>query len=376
MRIPPIDVLIHWPRPNYINPENRGPGLLIIEMVFLGIAMICLCLRMYIRIVKIRQTWWDDWLMVAGMVFCIGVTICVILGNLDANNPQLATQLYGWNLHVWDVPLSLIKQSRQISMAAQTLFLFASGLSKLSILASYLRLAAPGTWFQRLTWVTGGLVFTLVWVFLIVLWTQCIHPSIYRPIWHYWTLFADWGNCIPEWPPLAGQGITNVLTDIAVYLLPMPTLFRLQMPLTQRISLIILFGLGTVVVLAGIMRTYWVIRVEVLYVEDPSYDLTWDGFNIWVWTALEANLAIVCGCAPTLRRLFTGGGKDQTPKVHSSIQTIGSSGMKKRKNRSLGTGMGREDDIEEHGLTMFESRGTASGNKSVEIHEHTHSSHS
>ncbi|KXH37460.1 integral membrane protein [Colletotrichum simmondsii] len=291
MRIPPIDVLIHWPRPNYINPENRGPGLLIIEMVFLGIALICLCLRMYIRIVKIRQTWWDDWLMVAGMIFCIGVTICVILGmgpsnwsrgmywygnrNLDANTLRSATELYGWNLHVWDVPLSLIKQSRQISMAAQTLFLFASGLSKLSILASYLRLAAPGTWFQRLTWVTGGLVFTLVWVFLIVLWTQCM------PIWHYWTLFADWGNCIPEWPPLAGQGITNVLTDIAVYVLPMPTLFRLQMPLTQRISLIILFGLGTVVVLAGIMRTYWVIRVEVLYVEDPSYDLTWDGFNIW-----------------------------------------------------------------------------------------------
>ncbi|KAK1524539.1 integral membrane protein [Colletotrichum paranaense] len=348
MRIPPIDVLIHWPRPNYINPENRGPGLLIIEMVFLGIAMICLCLRMYIRIVKIRQTWWDDWLMVAGMVFCIGVTICVILGtarphlkllkgmskairNLQANNLRLATELYGWNLHVWDIPLSLIKQSRQISMAAQTLFLFASGLSKLSILASYLRLAAPGTWFQRLTWVTGGLVFTLVWVFLIVLWTQCM------PIWHYWTLFADWGNCIPEWPPLAGQGITNVLTDVAVYLLPMPTLFRLQMPLNQRISLIILFGLGTVVVLAGIMRTYWVIRVEVLYVEDPSYDLTWDGFNIWVWTALEANLAIVCGCAPTLRRLFTGGGKDQTPKVHSSIQTIGSSGMKRKKHRSLGS---------------------------------------
>lgn len=59
-------------------------------------------------------------------------------------------------------------------MAAQTLFLFASGLSKLSILASYLRLAAPGTWFQRLTWATGGLVFTLTWVFLIVLWTQCM----------------------------------------------------------------------------------------------------------------------------------------------------------------------------------------------------------
>lgn len=110
MRIPPLAVLLAWPRPNYINPENRGPGLLIIEMVFLGIATICLCLRMYIRIFKIRQTGWDDWLMVAAMVsyvyvklyscpevadwsfwqvFCIGVTICVILGTNHLGRTKL-----------------------------------------------------------------------------------------------------------------------------------------------------------------------------------------------------------------------------------------------------------------------------------------------
>ncbi|KAJ5007886.1 hypothetical protein K4K48_009647 [Colletotrichum sp. SAR 10_66] len=255
---------------------------------------------MYVRLVMIRKTWWDDWLMVGAMVFCIGVTICVIL----------ATELYGWNLHVWDVPLSEIRQSRQISMAAQTLFLFASGLSKLSILCSYLRIAAPGTWFSRLTWVTGILVLLLTWIFMIVLWTQC------APIWHYWTLFADWGNCIPEWPPLAGQGITTVMTDIAVYLLPMPTLFRLQMPMIQRISLAALFGLGLLVVIAGIMRTYWVLYVEITYVEDPSYDLTWDSYNIWIWTALEANFAIICGCAPAIRRLFTKGGNQSQFKTN------------------------------------------------------------
>lgn len=196
---------------------------------------------------------------------------------------------------------------------------------------------------------------------------------VFRPIWHYWTLFADWGNCISEWPPLAGQGITTVLTDIAVYLLPMPTLFRLQMPRSQRISLIILFGLGTVVVIAGIMRTYWVLRVEIRYVEDPSYDLTWDGFNIWVWTALEANLAIVCGCAPTLRRLFTTG-KEASQPVNNSIMTIGSSGWRKNKG-SKGLSQGTQDeDVEEHVLTNFESRGTneASVTKSVDIQEHHH----
>ncbi|KAI8313400.1 hypothetical protein K4K61_008231 [Colletotrichum sp. SAR11_59] len=198
-------------------------------------------------------------------------------------------------------------------MAAQMLFLFASGLSKLSILCSYLRIAAPGTWFSRFTWVTGILVFLLTWIFMIVLWTQC------APIWHYWTLFADWGNCIPEWPPLAGQGTTTVMTDIAVYLLPMLTLFRLQMPMMQRISLAALFGLGLLVVIAGIMRTYWVLYVEITYVEDPSYDLTWDSYNIWIWTALDANFAIICGCAPAIRRLFTKGGNQSQFKVMESL---------------------------------------------------------
>lgn len=68
MRIPPIEVIAAWPRPNYKSPVNRGPGLLIIELVFLNLALLCLGLRMYVRMVKIRKTWWDDWLMVGAAV--------------------------------------------------------------------------------------------------------------------------------------------------------------------------------------------------------------------------------------------------------------------------------------------------------------------
>ncbi|KAF4847464.1 Satratoxin biosynthesis SC1 cluster protein 4 [Colletotrichum siamense] len=230
-----------------------------------------------------RKSWWDDWLMVGAAIFSISVTVCVIL----------ATQLYGWNLHIWDTTFVQRMQGRQISIVGQTLFVFASGLSKLSILTSYLRIAPLGSTFQRVTQVTIGAVLALIIIFLMVLWTQCI------PIWHYWDLTALDRNCMAEWPPLAGQTITTVITDIVVYLLPMPTLFRLRLPVLQRIVLIILFSLGTVVVVAGIMRTWWT-----YYVEEMTYDVTWDGFELWIWTALEANLAIICGCVPVLRRLL------------------------------------------------------------------------
>lgn len=62
----------------------------------------------------------------------------------------------------------------QISIVGQTLFVFASGLSKLSILTSYLRIAPLGSTFQRVTQVTIGAVLALIIIFLMVLWTQCM----------------------------------------------------------------------------------------------------------------------------------------------------------------------------------------------------------
>lgn len=41
---------------------------MIIELVFLLMALTCLGLRMYVRLFMIRKTWWDDWLMVGAMV--------------------------------------------------------------------------------------------------------------------------------------------------------------------------------------------------------------------------------------------------------------------------------------------------------------------
>jgi hypothetical protein len=85
----------------------------------------------------------------------------------------LAAQLYGWNIHVWDLTKSQAETGRKVSLAAQTLFLFSSGLAKNSILVSYLRIAPAHSWLRRLTYVSIGIVTSLIFIFLIVLWTQC-----------------------------------------------------------------------------------------------------------------------------------------------------------------------------------------------------------
>ncbi|KAI4708374.1 hypothetical protein J4E89_006998 [Alternaria sp. Ai002NY15] len=283
MRSPPPEVLATWPKPNYVDPVTRGSGLMIVELTLLPIAMIVVFLRLWVRIAWLKKSWYDDYLMIVAMVFSIGTTVIVIM----------ASQLYGWDRHVWDLKPHELMVGRQASMAGQTLFVLASSTVKMSILISYFRIAPEKSLFRKLVWATFALVFAAFVVFLVALWVQCI------PISSYWTLQADHRDCIPEGPPLVVQSVLNVVTDFMIYALPIPTLFGLSLPTTQRIGLVILFSVGGVIVVASSFRAYWV-----HYTLFETYDATWEGYQIWVWTAIETNVGVICGCIPALKPLL------------------------------------------------------------------------
>jgi hypothetical protein len=59
-------------------------------------------------------------------------------------------------------------------MAGQTLFVMASSFVKLSILASYFRIAPEKSTFRKVVWAVFAVVMASFLVFLIMLWTQCM----------------------------------------------------------------------------------------------------------------------------------------------------------------------------------------------------------
>lgn len=99
--------------------------------------------------------------------------------------------------------------------------------------------------------------------------------------------------------PLLAQAITTAIADFIVWVLPLPSLYRAKLPLSQRLQLITLFSFGLIVVFAACIRTYWI-----HYVVQETYDVTWHGFHLWMWTAVEVHLGIICGCVPWLKSLF------------------------------------------------------------------------
>ncbi|KAK3306301.1 uncharacterized protein B0T15DRAFT_483712 [Chaetomium strumarium] len=283
MRFPPPEVIASWPTPNYTDPATRGPALIIIESIFLAVSVACVGLRLYVRMGTMSaKVELDDWLMVAAETFAIGVTTCVLL----------AYDRYGWDMHVWDLSIDTMVAGRQISFAVQALFILATCLAKISILVSYLRLSPKNSRFRRMTFVGIWWVALSSVTFFIFLFAQC------SPLSSYWDLLRNAHDCTAEGPPLIAHAATTICSDFLVWVLPLPSLYRAKLPLSQRLALIVLFSVGLLVVFAACIRTYWV-----HYVVDGTYDITWEGFNLWLWTAVEVQLGVICGCVPWLKAL-------------------------------------------------------------------------
>ena len=64
------------------------------------------------------------------------------------------------------------------------------------------------------------------------------------PVAFYWDKSVEGGHCVNMLAFWFCFSAFNILTDLAVWLLPMPVLKRLQLPKKQKISLIAVFALG------------------------------------------------------------------------------------------------------------------------------------
>jgi hypothetical protein len=56
----PLDVILSWPAPNYVDPERRGPALVIINSILLPLALVVVGLRLYTRLRISQSAGLDD----------------------------------------------------------------------------------------------------------------------------------------------------------------------------------------------------------------------------------------------------------------------------------------------------------------------------
>lgn len=82
-------------------------------------------------------------------------------------------------------------------------------------------------------------------------------------------------------------GVLNTVTDFVVVLLPIPSVWKLNVPRRQQIMVLILFGAGFLVCLAGITRAFFQYRMAL------RDDASWDSYPVWIASSFELYLGIV-----------------------------------------------------------------------------------
>lgn len=68
MSLPAIDILLHWPVPNWKDPPTTGNTFYYVTSIFLALATTAVGARVYSRLFIRRFFGWDDALLLAAWV--------------------------------------------------------------------------------------------------------------------------------------------------------------------------------------------------------------------------------------------------------------------------------------------------------------------
>jgi hypothetical protein len=66
-----------------------------------------------------------------------------------------------------------------------------------------------------------------------------------KPIAKAWDVTITDGSCINRGAIYIFQAVTNIVTDVLLLLLPIPMVWRLHMPMQQKVGLVFIFIVGS-----------------------------------------------------------------------------------------------------------------------------------
>ncbi|KAI4724200.1 hypothetical protein E4T49_08091 [Aureobasidium sp. EXF-10728] len=311
MQLPPASVMANWPVPDYENPQTQGLPLVIVNVIFMALISLAVPLRLYGRYINKGRLGWDDLNMGIAYIFAMALGVVVILANVR----------YQWNRHLWDVEFTKFQAASVVALITKLLFTFAGAFARASLICFYFRLIQDTGFstFKCILWGAFAYNIAICIIFVILAVFLC------SPVEAYWVfpLMKD-AKCLDEGPVTLVAGVLNCISDLTVTLLPVPIIMGLNMPFKQRLGVAGLLSLGLVVTVAGVVRTYYIWRTLM-----DTYDETWDSMPLYICATVEIDLAILCGCAPSLKPLFA----PMIAHVSEMISTVTGSGT----NSSRGT---------------------------------------
>ncbi|KAJ5143149.1 uncharacterized protein N7515_001936 [Penicillium bovifimosum] len=189
----------------------------------------------------------------------------------------------GWGKHQWDVSLATLAEFNKGLLINTVTYLITPAITKMAILSVLYRIN-PSTGYRIIVVTVAIATFAYTLALCIITGAPC-NP-----------LHAGTTKCLEN--VALSQAVLNIASDLAVIILPIPTIYGLHFSTKQKLTVGGLLALGSGVIVCSIARLPYVLLLG------QTKDLTYTEAILGVWSIVEVNLGIICACAMRFKRLI------------------------------------------------------------------------
>ncbi|TDZ68085.1 Satratoxin biosynthesis SC1 cluster protein 4 [Colletotrichum trifolii] len=265
--------------PPEVLAEDRSPTVIGVVTMCLFITTTLLGLRLWTRACVVKQVGADDY-----------ATICAWLSVMGCGLAIVIMTRFGLGRH------------EQTCFWLSTVFYGLGHLAfKMSFLLQYYRVLV--THHMR-KWYVAAMVVVLAWGLSVLV----MSLAFCVPIQGFWDHSIP-AKCFSQHVLYYLFGACSIATDIIIFLLPLPALFKLQLPRSQKLYLLGIFSLGFFIVAISVFR------LQFLQIRP---DFTYGNVTPALWSLGELSAAMFCLCLPPLKALATRMGLVEPTKTGAS----------------------------------------------------------
>lgn len=196
--------------------------------------------------------------------------------------------------------------TEKTSYIFQILTPLALGFVKCSILLFYRRIFCAGIGIRDPFDLT-----TRIMLFVLVLWGVAFSLAFgficgldFSENWTPVNISGD--QCPNPIPLLDAYVISDAILDLGLLIMPVPLIWKMQMPIRKRLTVASIFLLGTMAIVASLMQM--ILDISSISEAVLAYPFIVDDPNLLTsriiyWGMLEMGLAVIVACLPTLQSL-------------------------------------------------------------------------
>ncbi|KAI8631839.1 hypothetical protein F5Y19DRAFT_422268 [Xylariaceae sp. FL1651] len=264
--------------------ENQGDRIIAVAIIFAVLCTVFFALRFAALRLEHRSPSLEDWILAPAYVlmlgFCANVITSVVIGGEGRHFTYLI-----------EFEPQAITPRGQTLFVTQILHSLVLPLVKTSILLLLLRVFRSARWVRYAAYV----LITYIW-----LWGA---TELFLTIFQCKPIAAQWdgalgGTCVDQVTYFRAISALSTVHDLAMLILPLPVVWRLQLEIRRKIALAGVFLVGSIGAVASIIRFALFIRFNAL--TDPTFT----DVELLSWTLAEPGIIFISACLPILRPLI------------------------------------------------------------------------